>query len=298
MFGRCLSAFALVMSCASAPALAIVDPSYGRDCWDERELEALRLQRFKTMLLVGMLNCRDMEPGIAEDYNHFVRANRALLAETQASVRGRFARTHGEGRGMDAHSTFETSLGNRYSDADFDDRRCGALADEARMASQVSPAELMDIVQSMPDEDRMTVCRAEPRLATRWAPVQPPLYAETPAALPTPDVAAAPPPPAPMPEKAVEPPVEVAAADTQDWPDLAAVEPEGPARAVDPNSMKAEAEEKPVAVAEVAAEEAEPVQVAAVDVPAPIDRMAAVRDAARALREALAALEAAEPAAK
>jgi hypothetical protein len=126
------------------------------------------------------------------------------------------------------------------------------------MASYVSEAGLMDLVQSMPDEDRLNVCAAEPRYARSWAPAQPPIYAERVAE-------AAPPPPAPMVEKAAEP-VQVAQAD-QEWPDLAPVEP------------------KP----------AELVQVAEVK---SVDRVQAVRDAAKALREALAALEAEEVAAK
>jgi hypothetical protein len=190
-------------------------------------------------------------------------------------VRERFIRTHGPSGGLNAYSSFETSLGNRYSDADFDYRRCAAAADDARMASYVSEAGLMDLVQSMPDEDRLNVCAAEPRYARSWAPAQPPIYAERVAE-------AAPPPPAPMVEKAAEP-VQVAQAD-QEWPDLAPVEPEGPARAVDPNEAGA-AEAKP----------AELVQVAEVK---SVDRVQAVRDAAKALREALAALEAEEVAAK
>lgn len=281
MLGRRLSAFALLLSCASAPLQASVEVAPNRDCWDSQELEALKLQRFKTMLLVGMLNCRDMEPGIAADYNRFVRANRGLLSETQALVRQRFVRTHGGTRGLDEHSSYETSLGNRYSDADFSYRRCGAIAEDARTASYVSEAGLMDLVASMPNEDGAALCRAEPRLATRWAPAQPPIYAE-PAPVPV-----APPPPAPMAEKAVEEPVEqpvqTAQAEPQEWPDLAPIEPEGPAQAIDPESVKAV--EKPV-------------EVAAVETPKPVDRMAAVRDAAKALREALAALESDETAAR
>lgn len=278
MIGRHLSAFALLLSCAFAPVQASVGSALDRDCWDAPELEALKLQRFKTMLLVGMLNCRDQEPGIAADYNRFVRANRALIAEKQALVRERFIRTSGPAAGLNAYSDFETAIGNRYSDADFDYQRCAAIADDARMAGYVSEAGLMDIVASMPDEDRLGMCRAEPRMATRWAPaVQPPAYAE-----PVRAAEVAPPPPAAMPEKAAEPPVEVAQADVQEWPDLAPVEAEGPATAVDPNAAKAE--EKPVEVAAVETRS--------------VDRVAAVREAAKALREALAALETEEPAAK
>lgn len=278
MLGRRLSAFALLLSCASAPLQASVDPALNRDCWDQRELEALKLQRFKTMLLVGMLNCRDAEPAIAADYNRFVRANRDLIARNQATVRERFIRAYGPSAGLNAYSAFETSLGNRYSDADFDYQRCAGLADDARMAGYVSEPALMDLIQSMPDEDRVAVCAPAPRFASRqWAPPQPPIYSA-----PLPE-AAAPPPPTPMPERAAEPaqapePVQVA---QNEWPDLAPVEPEAPARAIDPNDAK---------TVEVAAA-AEPVRIASVEAPKPVDRVAAVREAAKALREALAALE-------
>jgi hypothetical protein len=291
MLGRRLSAFALLLSCVSAPGQASVAPGPSRDCWDAQELEALKLQRFKTMLLVGMLNCRDQEPGIAADYNRFVRANRNLIAEKQAVVREHFIRTSGPSAGLNDYSDFETAIGNRYSDADFDYRRCAAIADDARMAGYVSEAGLMDMIASMPDEDRLAVCRAEPRYASRWAPaVQPPVYAE-----PVRAAEVAPPPPAPMPERAQEAPVvaeapaveqapvQTAQAEPQEWPDLAPVDAEGPAQAVDPNVVKAEAK---------------PVQVASVEVSKPADRVSAVREAAKALREALAALEADEVSAR
>lgn len=272
MLGRRLSALALLLSCASAPLQASVDVGVNRDCWDAQEMEALKVQRFKTMLLVSMLNCRDLEPAIAADYNRFVRANRDLIARNQATVRQRFIRAYGPSEGLRAYSDFETALGNRYSDADYDYQRCAAAADDARMAGYMSEPGLMDLMQSMPSEDRMAVCDRAPRFASRqWAPPQPPIYNA-----PMPE-AAAPPPPAPMPARTAEPAVAVA---QNEWPDLAAVEPEGPARAIDPNAVKAE-----------------PVQVASVEVQK-VDRMAAVREAAKALREALAALEADEVSAK
>lgn len=296
MFGRRFSAIALLLSCVSAPLQASVEPAFGRDCWDRSEIEALKVQRFKTMLLVAMLNCRDLEPAMAADYNRFVRANRHLIARNQSVVREHFIRTYGPAAGLNAYSRFETSIGNRYSDADFDYRRCSAAADEARMAGYVSEAGLMDLVQSMPDEDRLSVCGREPQYARTWAPPQPPIYAEQAAVVaPPPPVLAewvdvVPPPPAPMAERAAEP-VQTA---QNEWPDLAPIEPEGPARAVDPEQVKvAEAAPAPAPVAVAAVVAPEPVQVALADVkaPAPVDRVQAVRDAARALREALAALE-------
>jgi len=79
MSGRRISALALLLSCASAPLHANV-ASYGGDCWQSSELDALKLQRFKTMLLVAMLNCRDQEPGMNLDYNRFIRALAGSIA--------------------------------------------------------------------------------------------------------------------------------------------------------------------------------------------------------------------------
>src|SRR4051812_13024410 len=172
MIGRRFSALVLLLSCASAPVHANVG-SMGRDCWQDRELEALKVQRFKTMLLVSMLNCRDQEPGIGADYNRFVRANRDLIAENQAVVRQHFIRASGPAAGLTAYSSYETTLGNQFSNADFTPDRCADAAAEAREASYVSEAGLMDMVQSVADENDLAVCGREPRYAARqaeWAP--------------------------------------------------------------------------------------------------------------------------------
>jgi hypothetical protein len=288
MIGRRLSALALLLSCASAPLHASVYSSPGADCWQRSELEALKVQQFKTMLLVGMLNCREMEPAMAADYNDFVRANRNLIASKQAVVREHFIRRLGPSAGLNAYSAFETSLGNRYSDADFNYDRCANIAQDARMAGYASSGELMDMAMSLPDEDRLAMCSTEPRYAVarsnEWAaPIETPAVAETVA-------------PAPTPAQAV-PAVQTA---ENEWPDLAPVESEGPARAVDPNQVRlAEAAPPPpAAMPERTAEpvKAELVQVASVEVKPAVNRTQAVRDAARALREALAALEAEESA--
>lgn len=273
MIGRRFSALALLLSCASAPLHASVG-SFDGDCWQDSELDALKVQRFKTSLLVAMLNCRDQEPGIGVDYNRFVRANRELIAEKQALVREHFIRTRGPAAGLSAFSEYETALGNQFSDADFTPDRCADAAAELREAGYVSERGLMDMIQSVPDEDDAVLCAPEPRYAARRAEF-----------VPAPQVT---PQPEPVPQVAQE-------AAQNEWPDLAPVEPEGPAVAVDPNAVKvAEAAPPPPAPMPEKAVEAQPVQVAAVDVPKPAlapDRVKAVRDAAKALREALAALE-------
>lgn len=267
MSGRRISAFALLLACASAPLHANAS-SYNADCWQGSEVEALKLQRFKTMLLVSMLNCRDLEPGMNVDYNRFMRANRALIAEKQAVVRQHFIRTHGPAAGLNAYSVYETALGNQFSGANFTPSRCASAAAEMREAGYVSERGLMDMVQSVPDED-VAICGPEPRYveSTDWSAPRPQ--------------------PAPQAEET---------GGSQDWPDLAAVEPEGPARAVDPNIARSDAgPPPPVAMPDNASASSAPVLVAAADTakPAP-DRVKAVKDAAKALREALEALEADE----
>jgi hypothetical protein len=279
MIGGRISALALLLSCASAPLHANIS-SYDGDCWQGSELDALKVQRFKTMLLVAMLNCRDQEPGIGVDYNRFVRANRALIAEKQGIVRAHFMRARGQEAGLAAYSDYETALGNQFSDADFTPDRCADAAAELRQAGYVSERGLMDMVQSVPDEGDVALCASEPRFAERRATFVAP-------------------PPAPVreaePLSQPEPQQQVA---ENEWPDLAPVEPEGPAVAVDPNAVKlAEAAPPPPTPMPEKMVEAQPVQVAAVDLPKPApapDRVKAVRDAAKALREALAALEAEE----
>jgi hypothetical protein len=276
MIGGRISALALLLSCVSAPLHANI-ASFDGDCWQSSELDALKVQRFKTMLLVGMLNCRDQEPGIGVDYNRFVRANRALIAEKQAIVRAHFMRARGQEAGLAAYSDYETALGNQFSDADFTPDRCAQAAAELRQAGYVSERGLMDMVQSVPDEGDVALCPPEPRFVERRA-----TYTSPPTSV----------------RQARAAPQVIEQVAENEWPDLAPVEPEGPAIAVDPNAVKlAEAAPPPPAPMPEKVVEAQPLQVAAVDVPKPApapDRVKAVRDAARALREALSALEADE----
>jgi hypothetical protein len=298
MIGGRISALALLLSCASAPLHANIS-SFDGDCLQGSELDALKVQRFKTMLLVAMLNCRDLEPGIGVDYNRFVRANRAMIAEKQAVVRAHFVRTHGAVAGLNAYSEYETALGNQYSDADFTPGRCADAAAELREAGYVSERGLMDMIQSVPDESDAVLCPPERRYAERpatYAPPPPLMVPRTePAAAPPMAAQAEPAPPPPPVAMQAEPAPQTADEMAQtEWPDLAPVEPEGPARAVDPNAVKVAEAPPPAAMPEKAVE-AQPVQVAAADMPKPAlapDRVKAVRDAAKALREALAALEA------
>jgi hypothetical protein len=279
MVGRHFSALALLLSCASAPLHANASPVSG-DCWQGSELDALKVQRFKTMLLVSMLNCRDQEPGIGLDYNRFIRANRDLIARNQSVVRQHFIRTRGPAAGLNAYSEYETALGNQFSNADFTPERCSDAAAELREAGYVSERGLIDMMQSVPEESDVAVCGAEPRYSERRTEFAP-AVAE----------------PAPVPPQMQ---AQAAVADDESS-DLAAIEPEGPARAVDPDQvrMAEAAPPPPVPMPERASEPtAAPVQVAVADVPKPIvpapqapDRVKAVRDAAKALREALAALE-------
>ncbi|MFD1613378.1 hypothetical protein ACFSCW_16380 [Sphingomonas tabacisoli] len=281
MFGRHISALALLLSCASAPLHANVS-SFNGDCWQGSELDALKVQRFKTMLLVSMLNCRDQEPGIGEDYNRFIRANRDLIAQNQSVVRQHFIRTHGPSGGLTAYTDYETALGNQFSNADYSPDRCADAAAELREAGYVSERGLMDMIQSVPDENDVAICGAEPRYAERRAEFAPPPPVVQPAPVP--------------PQMQVE-----TQGPDDESSDLAAIEPEGPARAIDPNQgrLTEAAPPPPVAMPEKANEPAPaPVQLAVADVPKPVvaapqapDRVKAVRDAAKALREALAALE-------
>lgn len=262
MLGRRLSAFALLISCAATPLHARA--GLGPDCWDRQEVEALKVQRFKTMLLVAALNCRERQPWIMADYNAFVSANRDLLAAKLSVVRQHFIRSYGAADGLNAYSSFETNLANSFSGASFDRGRCALMAREMRLASDVSERGLIDLAHGMGGGDNLSLCAPRPAYVSRtpvWTP--PPPFRDD----------------------------DAPAVRASEWPDLAPVEPEGPARRVEPNAARvAVAPPPPAAMSERAVE---PVQVAEA-APAHSDKLQAVRDAAKALREALAALEASD----
>ena len=277
-------AAALLLSVPVAPALADVDRAYDRDCWSQREVAAAQIQRFKTMLLVGALHCRDASPYMMADYNRFLRVQRGFVNANAQVVRDRFVRKFGPTYGLTAFTDFETQLGNRIANDQFDDYRCETVANYARLAAQVSEAGLVDLARSVDEEEQLPVCTPAMRYAGgRWAPPAPSPVAEI----------APPPPPAPVMVATVAPPpppapIEVASADlpaAETWPDLAPVEREVHPVSVDPNAaVKAAA----VQVAEV--------RPAVAETPAPAaekpDPAQALRDAIKSLTIAAEALEA------
>lgn len=210
-----LLAGALLLALPVTPTLADVDRT-AAPCWDRDEATAARVQRFKTMLLVGALHCRDVDPYVMADYNAFVRSQRGFVNASAELLRGNFVRRFGAAYGATAYSDYETALGNELSAGDFGPERCEMVARYARMAAEVSAVGLVDLAAETDDGEP----RNCPPVMARALPPEP----VAPAVIET---AAAPPPPAP---------IEVAQAE---WPDLAPVVPESQPVAVDPNAAVA-----------------------------------------------------------
>lgn len=295
MFSR-VFAGALLLAVPAAPALADVDRAYGRDCWDRDEVAAARLQHFKTMLLVGALHCRDVDPYIMADYNVFLRDKRGFINASTQVLRDRFVRKFGTTYGLTAYSDYETALGNRLARIDYDRYRCETIGNYARLASDVSEAGLMDLAYSTAQGDELAICTPGMRYAGgRWSnrevssalPPSPPPPA--PLTVDAAEVAAvgSPTPPLPAPPPVAEPPAAPVAVAAAEWPDLAPVEPESQPVAVDPN--------KAVEVASVEAAALPPaatVQPAVVESAPKANPTEALRAAIKSLTAAVEALEA------
>jgi hypothetical protein len=245
-----IAASVLLAAVPTTPVLADIGRSFDRDCWQRHEIAAAKIQRFKTMLLVGSLNCRDIDPYVMDDYNHFLRVQRPVVNGHQQIVRDRFMRKYGPRYGLTAFTDYETQLGNRLSSARHGRARCDMIASYARLAARVSPDGLADLAHSVDEEAPLRACppamhyaggRWQPRAVPgpeAWGAETPPAPAalaesmpSAPASAPTAVAAAiaadrAAPPPPPL-------PVQVASAE---WPDLVPVEPEIHPVTVEPNA--------------------------------------------------------------
>ena len=283
---------ALLFAVPVTPALADYSRSSERDCWNQDEATAARVQRFKTMLLVGALHCRQSQPYIMVDYNRFLSTQRAFINASAQVLRDRFERRFGAAYGLTAYSDYETALGNHMARADFTPGRCDEIADYARIAADVSEAGLVDLTYSTEEEDEPSACgptnaMARDRWSARPAAAVAAIVAPPP---PIPDavaaevVAALPPAPAAVAEA---PPAPVAVASAE-WPDLAPVEPESQPVAVEPNAAVVLAKADPAPV--VAATVQPAVAQTAVAQP---DPTAALKAAIKSLNAAVEALEAA-----
>lgn len=276
MMFRRVCASALLVAMPAFPVMADVNRAFDRECWERHEIAAAKIQRFKTMLLVGSLNCRDLDPYVMTEYNIFLRAQRGVINANQRIVRDRFDRKYGPSYGLTAFSDYETQLGNQMSSAHHGRQRCAMIASYARLAARVSPDGLTDLAHSTGGEEPLRACGPAMHYAAgRWqarpaAAPPPPAFAT---AAPPVTIAAAPPPPPPVP-----------AAPTQTvWPDLAPVEPEVHPVAVEPNSAITAAR------AQVAAAAPRLQQAAAAPRP---DAAEALRAAIKSLTAAAEALEA------
>jgi hypothetical protein len=288
---------ALLFAMPVTPAFADYSRSSDRDCWNQDEATAARVQRFKTMLLVGALHCRQSQPYIMVDYNRFLSSQRAFINASAQVLRDRFERRFGAAYGLTAYSDYETALGNHMARADFTPGRCDEIADYARIAADVSEAGLVDLTYSTEEEDEPSACGPTNAMARdRWsdrpaaaviATVAPPPPAPIPNAVAAEVVAALPPTPAPVAEPPAPPPAPVAVAGAE-WPDLAPVEPESQPVAVEPNAAVVLAKAEPAPAVEATVQPA--VAQTAAAQPDPTE---ALKAAIKSLNAAVEALEAA-----
>jgi hypothetical protein len=127
------------VSCAAAAAalcwLCLGSAAAQADarCWRERELEAVRVRAFQTMLMVGALQCRGYYQPAADAYNWFVERQRDRLQLHARTIARHFERESGD-EAVAANDRFNTALANQYSGSFNPHMTCWTVVTMARHA--------------------------------------------------------------------------------------------------------------------------------------------------------------------
>jgi hypothetical protein len=96
---------ALALSLVAAPVQA---------CWSNAEQDSAKIANLNQKLMVSGLRCRFGNDNFLGDYNRFVTRNNALLAGHHATIKSRYARTHGHAAANAELDKFMIGLANQY----------------------------------------------------------------------------------------------------------------------------------------------------------------------------------------
>ncbi|MDG6079055.1 hypothetical protein E3U23_07610 [Erythrobacter litoralis] len=114
-------------------------------CFDEIAAPSAQIHQFQTMLMVGSLKCRNLDPTSLRRYGDFVTSRNGDLAVHSDNVREAFAARYGEVAGTRMFRIYETSLGNEFSRIDMTRASCQDLGTYARMAERADHADIATI---------------------------------------------------------------------------------------------------------------------------------------------------------
>ena len=135
-FGALLACAAIALSAGQVSA-----SSYDM-CFDEATAPSAQIHQFQTMLMVGSLKCRNLDPTSLRRYGDFVTSRSGDLARHTDSVRDSFQQRFGPAMGTRMFRLYETSLGNEFSGIEMTRASCQDLGTYARMAERANHADI------------------------------------------------------------------------------------------------------------------------------------------------------------
>jgi hypothetical protein len=148
---------------AALSSLVLVSTAQANEgCWYPNESKAAQLLHLNTNLMVGALHCRQNDPAASETYDRFVESQMDILGAHHAILERRFAREYGEDRsGRDAYREYRISTANDYAAKPFErnDAECARLVSLARLAANMSDADLLILAESLASPPQTGPCR-------------------------------------------------------------------------------------------------------------------------------------------
>jgi hypothetical protein len=135
---------ALGLACVvGAPAAA------APNCWSPREVNAAKVRDLQTMLMVGALQCRGVNPAVLASYNKFVAGSREALGEINGVIRAHFLASDGRIAGERSYDAYTTKLANDHARDTSGDDYCGTVVRIAEVAADTPGAELVKLADEV-----------------------------------------------------------------------------------------------------------------------------------------------------
>lgn len=138
--------FGAMMACAGILSISThVSANPYEMCFDDEDTQSAQIHQFQTMLMVGSLKCRGLDPSSLRRYGDFVTSRSGDLAMHTDAVRESFNQRFGTTMGTRMFRLYETSLGNEFSRIDMNWATCQDLGTYARMAERANHADIATI---------------------------------------------------------------------------------------------------------------------------------------------------------
>lgn len=97
-----------------ATAMSLLASPVQASCWNNKQMEAIKLRHLDVMLMVTALRCRNTQFNYLPEYNQFVTKNRPVLANANIEIRNHYYGIMSKKNALNEYDRLIVSMANSY----------------------------------------------------------------------------------------------------------------------------------------------------------------------------------------